>query len=240
MSRAVDLRLHRLRRWRWRRRRSLRQQLLRAARAHSSRMYTALAAVVELHRRLRRLSVVLDGGLRRPRRLCRRAAAERRRLDALAWLGATVVVTAHSPPALGFALLRMKGHYFAIGSIAIVEVLRLLAIVVGGRDRRRRRPERADPARRARLRRPRVPLLDAGDDDRWRSSPRCWSTASRLGFGLRCIRAERGRGRHGGRRRHLATRRPASRCRRCSAARSARSTPRGWPTSTRPTPSRSC
>ena len=43
----------------------------------------------------------------------------------LAWVGATLITGAFAA-ALGFGLLRMKGHYFAVGSIAIVEVLRLL------------------------------------------------------------------------------------------------------------------
>jgi branched-chain amino acid transport system permease protein len=43
----------------------------------------------------------------------------------LAWIGATLL-TGMLAAALGFGLLRMKGHYFAVGSIAIVEVLRLL------------------------------------------------------------------------------------------------------------------
>ena len=43
----------------------------------------------------------------------------------LAWLGATVIVGVFAY-ALGFAILRIKGHYFAIGSIAIVEILRLV------------------------------------------------------------------------------------------------------------------
>ena len=42
----------------------------------------------------------------------------------LAWLGATVI-TGVFAALLGFGLLRMKGHYFAVGSIAIVETLRL-------------------------------------------------------------------------------------------------------------------
>ena len=40
-----------------------------------------------------------------------------------AWLGAAVV-TAGFAAVLGFAILRVKGHYFAVGSISIVEVLR--------------------------------------------------------------------------------------------------------------------
>lgn len=44
----------------------------------------------------------------------------------LAWLAATVV-TGLFAACLGFAILRMKGHYFAIGSISIVEILRLVA-----------------------------------------------------------------------------------------------------------------
>ena len=43
-----------------------------------------------------------------------------------AWLAATAVVAVFAA-ALGRAILRMKGHYFAIGSLAIVEVLRLVA-----------------------------------------------------------------------------------------------------------------
>jgi branched-chain amino acid transport system permease protein len=44
----------------------------------------------------------------------------------LAWLGAALVVTVFAA-LLGFAILRMKGHYFAIASIALVEVLMLTA-----------------------------------------------------------------------------------------------------------------
>ncbi|MEO5881035.1 MAG: branched-chain amino acid ABC transporter permease [Caldimonas sp.] len=42
----------------------------------------------------------------------------------LAWLGATVV-TGIFAALLGFGLLRMRGHYFAVGTIAVVETLRL-------------------------------------------------------------------------------------------------------------------
>lgn len=44
----------------------------------------------------------------------------------LAWVLATLV-TGLFAALLGYGLLRMKGHYFAVGSIAIVEVLRLVA-----------------------------------------------------------------------------------------------------------------
>ncbi len=44
----------------------------------------------------------------------------------VAWVAATVVVVIVAAVA-GPVLLRMRGHYFAIGSIAIVEILRLLA-----------------------------------------------------------------------------------------------------------------
>lgn len=43
-----------------------------------------------------------------------------------AWLGATVI-TGLFAALLGLGILRMKGHYFAVGSISIVEVLRLAA-----------------------------------------------------------------------------------------------------------------
>jgi branched-chain amino acid transport system permease protein len=45
---------------------------------------------------------------------------------ALAWIGATLVTGAFAA-LLGWGLLRMRGHYFAVGSISIVEVLRLVA-----------------------------------------------------------------------------------------------------------------
>lgn len=44
----------------------------------------------------------------------------------LAWVGATLV-TGVFAAFLGYGLLRMRGHYFAVGSISIVEVLRLTA-----------------------------------------------------------------------------------------------------------------
>jgi branched-chain amino acid transport system permease protein len=43
-----------------------------------------------------------------------------------AWLGAGVITAAFAS-VLGFAILRVKGHYFAVGSISVVEVLRLVA-----------------------------------------------------------------------------------------------------------------
>ncbi len=44
----------------------------------------------------------------------------------LAWVLATIF-TGIFAACLGFAILRMKGHYFAIGSISIVEIVRLVA-----------------------------------------------------------------------------------------------------------------
>ena len=43
-----------------------------------------------------------------------------------AWVGATLITGAFAA-LLGLGILRMKGHYFAVGSISIVEVLRLAA-----------------------------------------------------------------------------------------------------------------
>ncbi|MCP1673572.1 branched-chain amino acid transport system permease protein [Natronocella acetinitrilica] len=55
----------------------------------------------------------------------------------LAWTLATIVVAAFAA-ALGAIILRLKGHYFAIGSIAVVEVCRLVISswrsVTGGGD----------------------------------------------------------------------------------------------------------
>lgn len=42
-----------------------------------------------------------------------------------AWVAATVIVAAFGA-GLGYAILRIKGHYFAIGSFATVEILRLV------------------------------------------------------------------------------------------------------------------
>lgn len=46
----------------------------------------------------------------------------------LAWIGGAIVVSVFAA-LLGFAILRMKGHYFAIASIALVEVLMLIASI---------------------------------------------------------------------------------------------------------------
>ncbi len=46
----------------------------------------------------------------------------------MAWLGAGLGTAAFAA-ILGPTLLRLKGHYFAVGSIAIVEILRLLASI---------------------------------------------------------------------------------------------------------------
>ena len=103
----------------------------------------------------------------------------------LAWTLATLFVTAFAV-ALGAIILRLKGHYFAIGSIAVVEVVRLVisswGSLTGGGDGLN------------------VPLLEGGPD-------RVAATVlyvmlavmlaafvatvlvdrARLGFGLRCI-----------------------------------------------------
>lgn len=44
----------------------------------------------------------------------------------VAWLLASIITIIFAA-FLGFAILRVKGHYFAVGSIAVVEVLRLIA-----------------------------------------------------------------------------------------------------------------
>ncbi|MGQ0655552.1 MAG: branched-chain amino acid ABC transporter permease [Betaproteobacteria bacterium] len=46
----------------------------------------------------------------------------------LAWAAGAVVVTVFAA-VIGFAILRMRGHYFAIGSIALVEILMLFASI---------------------------------------------------------------------------------------------------------------
>ena len=104
----------------------------------------------------------------------------------LSWLAATVVVAALAA-SIGRFILRMKGHYFAIGSLAIVEVLRLVASswasLTGGGDGLN------------------VPILQGGPDFIGRiflfsmmaMMIVCFAMTvlvdrTRLGFGLRCIK----------------------------------------------------
>ncbi|PLX71861.1 MAG: branched-chain amino acid ABC transporter permease [Azoarcus sp.] len=103
----------------------------------------------------------------------------------LAWLIATVV-TAVCAMAIGAGILRMKGHYFAVGSIALIEVLHQVASlwssVTGGGEGLN------------------VPMLAGGPDYAGKvflyamlaTMVLVWLVTlkvdrSRLGFGLRCI-----------------------------------------------------
>jgi branched-chain amino acid transport system permease protein len=103
----------------------------------------------------------------------------------LAWVIATLVVGAFAA-ALGTIILRLRGHYFAIGSIGVVEVLRLVisswGSVTGGGDGLN------------------VPLLSGGPNVVARTFLVVMIVVmiiaflvtvvvdrSRLGFGLRCI-----------------------------------------------------
>ena len=103
----------------------------------------------------------------------------------LAWVGATIFVSAFAA-LVGAAILRMKGHYFAIGSISMVEVLRLVTSLwsdlTGGGDGLNVAimPGGPDFAARVFLYAMLAVMLCA------------WVTTllvdrSRLGFGLRCI-----------------------------------------------------
>lgn len=103
----------------------------------------------------------------------------------LAWIGATIFVSIFAA-LVGAAILRMKGHYFAIGSITLVEVLRMVTSLwsdlTGGGDGLN------------------IPIMPGGPDFAGRvflyammAVLVCaWVTTllvdrSRLGFGLRCI-----------------------------------------------------
>jgi branched-chain amino acid transport system permease protein len=103
----------------------------------------------------------------------------------LAWAIATLFVGAFAA-ALGAIILRLRGHYFAIGSIGVVEVVRLLVSswgsVTGGGDGLN------------------LPLLSGGPNAVARIFllamivimlaaflTTVWVDRSRLGFGLRCI-----------------------------------------------------
>lgn len=102
-----------------------------------------------------------------------------------AWLGATAVTAAFAA-LLGFAILRMKGHYFAIGSISIVEVLRLVAStwsgLTGGGDGLNVKILQGGPeyAGKVFLYSMIVVMVAA-------FIATVWVDRSRLGFGLRCI-----------------------------------------------------
>jgi branched-chain amino acid transport system permease protein len=102
-----------------------------------------------------------------------------------AWVLATAITGAFAA-ALGFGLLRMKGHYFAVGSISVVEVLRLAASswagLTGGGEGLN------------------VPILPGGPDFAGRVFlyamlavlvlsllMTVWVDRGRLGFALRCI-----------------------------------------------------
>jgi branched-chain amino acid transport system permease protein len=102
-----------------------------------------------------------------------------------AWVGATGVTAAFAA-LLGWGLLRMKGHYFAVGSISIVEVLRLVASswagLTGGGEGLN------------------LPIMAGGPEFAGRVflyamwgvmllafASAWWVDRSRLGFGLRCI-----------------------------------------------------
>jgi branched-chain amino acid transport system permease protein len=103
-----------------------------------------------------------------------------------AWLFAGVL-TAIVAAALGFVILRLRGHYFAVGSLAIVEILRLGAsswhgLTGGGSGLN-------------------VPILPGGPEFASRVFfysmlalalvtfvAAIWVDRSSLGFGLRCIR----------------------------------------------------
>lgn len=101
------------------------------------------------------------------------------------WIVATVLVGAFAA-ALGAIILRLRGHYFAIGSIGIVEVSRLvissMGWLTGGGDGLN------------------VPLVPGGPDVVARTflavmitimlivfAVTLWVDRNRLGFGLRCI-----------------------------------------------------
>jgi branched-chain amino acid transport system permease protein len=103
-----------------------------------------------------------------------------------AWLAATIITAVFST-LLGFAILRLRGHYFAVGSFAVLELVKLAAsnwtgLTGGGTGLN-------------------VPILPGGPEFAGRVflyamlglavltfAVAVWVDRSRLGFGLRCIR----------------------------------------------------
>jgi branched-chain amino acid transport system permease protein len=103
-----------------------------------------------------------------------------------AWLAATIITAAFSA-LLGFAILRLRGHYFAVGSFAVLELVKLAAsswvgLTGGGTGLN-------------------VPIVAGGPEFAGRIflhamlglaiitfAAAVYVDRSRLGFGLRCIR----------------------------------------------------
>ena len=159
-----------------------------------------LDAVVEFHRRLCGLSVVLDRGFLWARLLCRSPVAAGRRADG-ARLGHCDAVRRRIRRALG------RHHPAASGPLLRDRLDRCrrsgaaARIVVGQRHRRRRRPQLAAVERRPECRRPDLPAGDdpdhacgLPDDGLGRPQPaRLWPAVHS---------AERGRRQHGRRQHH--------------------------------------
>ena len=88
---------------------------------------------------------------------------------------------------LGGAILHLRGHYFAIASLIVAEMLREIVNTHARLHRRRQRPEPADPAHLGRRRR-----RSSFSTPCWCLRIVCTAAAivihrSKLGFGLRCI-----------------------------------------------------
>ena len=103
----------------------------------------------------------------------------------LAWVLATIFVTVFAI-GLGAIILRLKGHYFAIGSIAIVELTRLIVSswgsLTGGGDGLNVPLIQGSPqAVSAFVLYVMLAIMLAAFAASW------WVDRSRLGFGLRCI-----------------------------------------------------
>ena len=133
----------------------------------------------------------------------------------------------------------MKGHYFAVGSIAIVEVLRLLTSslgeLTGGGEGLNLPILRGGPAfAGAVFLYAMLVLMLLAFAMTW------WVDRGRLGFGLRCIQQNEDAADMVGVECHALQDHRLHVVGACSAALPARSRLRGWPTSPRPMPSRSC
>ena len=171
------------------------RQLLRQAR-HVCGDVRRAGAVVEFHRRLYRLSVVCHGRFHWAR-FIRRGLVSKRRGAADPGLAAGRCGHRRICGRVGLCdfagqgpLLRgrvdLGGGGIAADRVVLVRL-----------DRRRRRPQRENSARRRGLCGPRVPVCHAGGDDR---DLRCDGVgrAQPLWLRLESHQAERGRGQHGG------------------------------------------
>ena len=143
-------------------------------------------AVLELHRRACRLSVVRDRGVLRPRRLCRRRSCRATACRCSPPGAAPALSALVFAALLGGAILHLRGHYFAIAPDRRRGAARDRQRH-GRLHRRRQGPQPADPAQFGRSAGAVLLLRHARACVSLHAPRRSSVDRSKLGFGLRCI-----------------------------------------------------